>query len=1095
MSRNAHHFPRIDRSLIRIAVLFSSFFFFTLNAQDDLKYNAYGMKKYTLETEHFRLSYTPGLEQVAKEAGEQFEKLHTLYRETYNISLPDKTEILVIDGELTNGFAFTNLNFIVIWCHDLDWNLRGTHDWLKGVCTHEFGHIVSLWSSMKFPSWMPYLQWGYFTHPNEPNRIEALHVFPSITIPPWLAEGIAQYEDSRHGTDSWDTHRDMIMRTLSISNQLLSWEHMSVMTGRGDDFEKTYNHGFSLVKYIANHYGYAKIVSLLRENALVYRLGFDGSVKAILGISAQKLYADWKDSLNGYYSLQVKNLGRQIYGRKINKEGYDNFWPKFSPHDKKIYFLSNGEEDYSFSRKILYSYSLVDTVKDENKIKPEKGINGFYSIHGASGLIAYTSMKSAKSVVAPKEGGDRAFDVFIDTLPPEKRKFSLFKKKTERQVTEKKRVFTAVFSPSGDMLACAHRIHDRFYLAFVDTSGKNFRIVYPDSFPQSTIAYIYSLDWSGDGRHIAISYIDSKNRKIGIYDTLTHAFSVIANDNRDDRDPRFGPNGKNLYFSSDKTGIFNIYRYNQEQRLLQRLTNVSGGAFTPDISSDEKKLVFSNYDETGFGIYLIDTLRVVEELRADSLIMQRNPLPVHRITATFSSSRPYSRMPRQLLVYPTFITEQILTSTKDPFRGQGALETGVIAELFDPFALLETGTDLRGYFLFEPTKLFDLFSFKHFFNPLMTYDLGFFGTTKLLPLPISLNYTQRQIPGSDFFYDETYESNRVLNYSITLRNIDAIVSHTIAEACTLNYIAGYNWYDVYLSLEDYYGFDQPYNLAKGSRVGAFLTYLAPEVDSRMLISPRGAYAKLKYYYRSQKLADDEQTFSVDTSTGQIVVNYGTYNYHDMSLSVKYGMTSPWHSKHDLYFEFNGNAVMTNKELRDRLEGKKTYNEPSIPSYYQPVEWLPGYTYYCKYKDLKVPGPDSLRDTVVITGNAVAQAEVSYRFPLWPRSLDTRLWFLYFDKLYGAVNFCAAAGWKSLSDIRTFRKENWLSSAGAELRLEALSFSDYPMAIKLRWDRGLNRDAPVGGDRFTLGIGFSFDNWEYINDPDYGAVKYSRPRNR
>jgi len=82
----------------------------------------------------------------------------------------------------------------------------------------------------------------------------------------------------------------MILRTLTLSNKLNSWDHMQVMTGKEDDYEKTYDHGFSLVAYIANHYGYNKIVSLLRENAIVYRLGFDASVKAVLGISARTLY-------------------------------------------------------------------------------------------------------------------------------------------------------------------------------------------------------------------------------------------------------------------------------------------------------------------------------------------------------------------------------------------------------------------------------------------------------------------------------------------------------------------------------------------------------------------------------------------------------------------------------------------------------------------------------------------------------------------------------------------------------------------------------------------------------------------------------------
>ncbi|MGB7566737.1 MAG: hypothetical protein WBM07_02685, partial [Chitinivibrionales bacterium] len=146
-----------------------------------------------------------------------------------------------------------------------------------------------------------------------------------------------------------------------------------------------------------------------------------------------------------------------------------------------------------------------------------------------------------------------------------------------------------------------------------------------------------------------------------------------------------------------------------------------------------------------------------------------------------------------------------------------------------------------------------------------------------------------------------------------------------------------------------------------------------------------------------------------------------------------------------------------------------------------------YTYRSIKDTNNIISTRATRDTVLITGNSIAALVASYRFPLLPRPFDKKFWFLYFDKLYGAVNFTTAAGWINFSDISKFRKSDWLSSAGAELRLEARSF-DIPMAIKLRWDRGLNYNAPIGGDRFTLGIGFSFDNWEYIDEPDYDRVK-------
>jgi hypothetical protein len=223
----------------------------------------------------------------------------------------------------------------------------------------------------------------------------------------------------------------------------------------------------------------------------------------------------------------------------------------------------------------------------------------------------------------------------------------------------------------------------------------------------------------------------------------------------------------------------------------------------------------------------------------------------------------------------------------------------------------------------------------------------------------------------------------------------------------------------------------------------------------------------------------------------MIENFDKYGYHEAAVSLKFGMPSLWNEKHDLYFEFDGISQLTDNQMGNWIRGKGVAYGKALPSYYKAIEWLPGYTYYYNYPAQQKMEDSSVktvtRDSVLVTGSAVAKVVASYRFPLLPGSIDTHFWFLYFDKLYGAVNFAAGAGFPLLSDLRHFNKENWLSSAGLEVRLEALSF-DIPMAIKFRWDRGLNRPSPVGGDRLTLSIGFSFDNWEYIDEPDYDRVK-------
>jgi Tol biopolymer transport system component len=198
--------------------------------------------------------------------------------------------------------------------------------------------------------------------------------------------------------------------------------------------------------------------------------------------------------------------------------GYENYWPRFSPDGSKVYFLSNQKADYGF--KSMLSYSLSDTISDTNKIiRPEMQISRFYDIDPVSRRVCFISSKSRKSILPPSKGGISTYDLYIDSLPPDNGKFSFGSRKHQRQITFKEGIFGAAFSPSGNRLACIKRIYDRCYLAITDTSGKEIRKVYPDTIAGNKFDLVYSLDWSPDGRHIALSYFDNKARKIGIYDT------------------------------------------------------------------------------------------------------------------------------------------------------------------------------------------------------------------------------------------------------------------------------------------------------------------------------------------------------------------------------------------------------------------------------------------------------------------------------------------------------------------------------------------------------------------------------------------------
>lgn len=1077
------------------------------------RFNAFGQRLYTVESEHFRIHYHDGLDHVAHKVGAILEDLYETYRTTYQLTLPSKTEVLLTDDDRGGGWALAIQNMIHIWANDFEWPYRGTQDHLRNVVAHEYAHIASIWTSFKMPAWMPYIQFGYFSHPNQlatvggnqvGARIEAFHVFPSEILPPWFFEGIAQYESARNEGDTWDTHRDMILRTLTVSDKLLSWDHMSVFAGKEDDYEKTYNHGFSLVSYIADTYGYDAIVAILREASELGRLSFDRAIRDVLGIPARTLYRDWTASLDVRYTQQIKRIGKQVYGRKINNAGYDNQQPRFGPGDAKIYFLSNDEHDYGYSFKSLYSYALSDTVDSAQRIAlAMPKVKGWYDIHKPSAQILFSSMKSKKSVLPPHEGGMARKDLFIDSLPSEKKR-GLFAPKTERQVTYKKGAYHGAFSPDGKTIAYSKHVTDKFYLCLIDSSGKRDRVAYPSTNNDSaSITTIYSIDWSPDGRRVVIGYADDDDRKIGVYDTLSGHFFDVCDTPGDERHPRFGPSGETVYFSSDRTGVFNIYRYRFNSGVLQRLTNVSGGAFSPDVDSSETRLVYVNYDASGFSVYLIDSIQAVstDTLAPDSAMIARTE--PHRPDYAVRMTRPrdYSHFPRQFLFIPTVFTEQILTEDDDAFSGITDFKAGGVVSWNDPFDWAYRGSSIGAYFLLKTSTLADFFSESNYYtdgNDLqkrrispnrLTYDWGAFASTTLLPIDLSAIYAQRSIAGRDWFLDQSYgyDTLEALYYNLKPSIMDITASHWFSRSLGIHALAGYDTYKVLVASPRWGNAYLPYTAARGSRFGAYTTFLTQAVDRRMNISPRGLSAKLKYEFWSQNLQNEIKSFVYDEEKNQFVENYDAYRFNQVTLGLKYGRSAPWLKKHDLAMHLDATALKLTPRTKERLQ--KTVNEgllenTDLPSYYKPGAWLPGYAYY--YKDTA----QKHVDTVLISGNGIVTGGLSYRFPLTPQSIDKKLGFLYFDQLYMGFNAGAGTAKDRLEDFRSLARDDFLMYSGAELRLEAISFNTYPLAIGVRWDWGMDKPSPVGGHKFALQVGFNFEDWGLIVEPD-GATGIGR----
>ena len=317
-------------------------------------YNHPELDWHTIETEHFLIHYHTETKRSAEETAAIAEHIYTPITSFYNYEPDSKTHIIIKDvDDISNGAAYYYNNKILIWALPIDFDLRGSHRWLNNVITHEFTHIVQIGAAMKYPRYFPASFLQFLNYENEkredvlygyPNIIMSYPV-PGVSVPPWFAEGTAQFMYPDAKFDFWDSHRDMIVRDRVLNNNLLSFEAMNSFGKRGIGNESSYNQGFLFCTYLVEKYGISILKKITESLSKPLNYSINQAMYEATGLQGYELYNQWSEELWENYINSTKQINENKQsGEILLFKGTTNVHPTWSPDEKYFAYLSNKDQ-------------------------------------------------------------------------------------------------------------------------------------------------------------------------------------------------------------------------------------------------------------------------------------------------------------------------------------------------------------------------------------------------------------------------------------------------------------------------------------------------------------------------------------------------------------------------------------------------------------------------------------------------------------------------------------------------------------------------------------------------------------------------------
>lgn len=508
------------------------------------------------DSEHFRLHFFPEIQGTAERVLSAAEEVYARLR--YDFGAPEGARIpIILDPDaFFNGEAEPFKDRITLDPALTSSSIVGT----RRFVAHELAHVMTFRS----------LSTGHVL-----SKLNGLS-----TIPTWFLEGVAQYE-----AEYWYPSLDRMLRLSTLEDKLLTAsERQHFRTLGVHSAAAGYTEGYSLCRFIFETYGHRSLSRLMKR----LRSGkgnFESAIKATFGKSLQQLEAEWRTGLNRGYQKQVSPKHDQVPGAQTviaSREGEIHIQPKMRADGRQLAFLTSRHQGrFLYLRGQVFGFlslALANSRGEQVNILPV-----------AQGTISAFAWSPKGDRLAFLQGVRDASNTPIFSLFS----YEIASGRLER-LSQDENVVALSWRPGSSEIAFVSVNDGNNTLKLVNRYTRKTRTVYqvPD------LVQWRDIQFNPDGSSLAlVAFKPGENGRLLHFD-LSQGLTRVLGEQRQkgsDSHPCWTPDGRNVIYSSEKSGFSQLYSLELSTGKETALTNTFRGAETPSITPDGKFVYYTTY--------------------------------------------------------------------------------------------------------------------------------------------------------------------------------------------------------------------------------------------------------------------------------------------------------------------------------------------------------------------------------------------------------------------------------------------------------------------------------------------------------------------